>query len=104
MIDIAATQPRLHMADGNLAVIGGQGCGKCTGRIALHNHPVWPFPVQYFTYAGQCARRQLIKCLTRLHQSQIVIGHNIRQLQYLIQHAAVLPSHQYATVEPRIVR
>ena len=102
LVDIAAAESRLDMADGNPAVISRDCARHHRGRIALHHHPIGPFVVQHLADLYQRTRRQRVERLARRHQVEIVVGSNVRDRQDLIEHLAVLCRNAHPTVEPRI--
>ena len=51
---------------------------------------IWSAGLQHGLEADEDARRQLMQCLSRSHEVEIVIGDDVEQLEDLIEHVAVL--------------
>ncbi len=101
MVDVAAPQPRLDMADRDLAVVGGDRPGHRGGGIALHNDPVGPLLIHHPAKAGEQRRGEPVEGLVGLHQVEVMIGRDPRDLQHLVEHSAVLRADADAAVEAR---
>ena len=103
MVDIAAAKPGLDMAHADLAVIGRhRACHRCR-RVALHHHPVGLLLVNHRADPGEQPPGQRVERLIRLHDVEIVVGHEPGNLQHLVEHPAMLPGHADAAVEARVV-
>ena len=102
VVDIAAAQPRLDMAHRNLAVIGCQRPAHRGRRVALHHHPVRPFFIHHPAKPGQQAGGQPVQRLVRLHDVEIMVRNDPRDVQHLVQHGAMLPRNTDARNEARI--
>ena len=102
MVDVPAAQARLHVGDGNLAVVGGERTGHRGSGVALDYHPVRLLRIEHFADTGEQGRGQSVERLVRLHKVEVVVGHDARDLKHLVEHAAVLPGHAHAAVEPGV--
>ena len=103
MVDVAAAQTRLDMADRDFAVKRGECAAHRTGRVALHDHPVGRLGIQRFADSGQKPRGQRVEALVRAHHREIVVGHNLRDIEHLVQHRAVLPGRDDHRRKARVV-
>src|SRR3546814_11541785 len=91
MIDVAATQPRLDMADRNLAEIGGKRRRHRRQRVAVNEYPVGPLGIETFTEPGDKAREQRVERLVGLHDVKVDVGDDARDLQHPVENLALLP-------------
>jgi hypothetical protein len=87
---VAGAQAGFHVAYGNARIERGQGAAKSGGGVALHQDDVGPFGGEHALERRQNARRRLRQRLSRLHQVEIVVGRDAEDLQYLIEHLAML--------------
>jgi hypothetical protein len=58
--------------------------------VALHEHPIRPYFSQHWFQPRQHSGGHLGGRLTLLHQIQILIGHDVKKVQHLIQHIPML--------------
>jgi len=72
-IDIAGTQPGLHVADRDLLVVGGQRGGEGGCGVAMDQHVVGLEPLQYALHASEDAGRHGGHVLARLHDVQVEV-------------------------------
>ena len=102
VVNVAAAQAGFHVADGDLAVIGGDCACHDRGSVTLHHNPVWLFCVQHLADTGQCPCRQFVERLPRRHQVKVVIWSNRSNIKHLVEHSAVLRGHADAAFEPAV--
>jgi len=72
-------------------------------RVTLYDHAIRPLSIHHRFKRGQNPRRRLRQRLPRLHHIQIVIGHNRKRPQHLVEHRAMLGRHRNARVKARIL-
>ncbi len=99
MMDIAAAQARLDVGDGDLAVVSGDRRGHRCGGVALDDDPVGPLLVHHLAERDEQRGRERIERLVGLHQVEVVIGHDPRDLEHLVEHRAVLRAHANPALE-----
>ena len=102
VINVAAAQTRLDMADFDLAVIGRKRACHGGRGIALHDHPIGFFRVENFANTGQQARGERIERLVGLHDVEVMLGREFCEVQHLIQHIAMLARDADAAVKARV--
>src|SRR3546814_2911247 len=74
-------QPRLDMADRNLAEIGGKRRRHRRQRVAVNEYPVGPLGIETFTEPGDKAREQRVERLVGLHDVKVDVGDDARDMR-----------------------
>jgi hypothetical protein len=90
VVDVAAAQSGLDMADRNLAVISGEARDHRGQCVAMHDHAVRLLGVQRRADAGDEPRGERIEALVLLHHVEVDVRHDPGDLQHLIEQAAML--------------
>ena len=99
-VDVAAAQPRLDMADRDLAEISGERRDHRGQRVAVDQDAIGPPRVQRRAELGEDARRQHVERLARLHQVKIDVGDDAEDRQNLVEQLAMLRGDRDADVQP----
>jgi len=98
-LQVTGTQPGFDVANGHFLVEGGQGGGEGGGGVAMHQDHVRLFFAEHVAQAEQYTGGNVVEVLAWCHDVQVVVRHDIEQVQYLIQHFAVLGGDANAGVD-----
>lgn len=89
-VDVVGAQTGLDVAHGYLLVVGGQGGqGRC-GGVAMYQHHVGFRLLQNAAHSEQDARGEVVEILSGLHEVEVVVGTDAEDVEYLVEHLAVL--------------
>ena len=88
-------EPCLHMAYGNLMVVGCQRTGKGSGSITMHQHDIRLLLLQYLVQPHHGPGGNIKQGLPGCHNIQIMVRLNLKQIQNLVQHIPMLGSNSY---------
>ena len=88
---VVSPQPGFHMPDGDLLVKSRQRGRRGGRRVPVHEHDIGHGFGQHVPHPGQDPCRHIVKILPRLHDVQIEVGGDFKEIEHLIQHLAVLP-------------
>ncbi len=89
-VEIAGAQPRFDMADGNTLIKRGQAGRDGGCRIAMHQNDIRAEFGQNRFQPFQNATGDLGQPLSGLHDVQVVVRHNGKKIQHLVQHLPML--------------
>ena len=78
------------MSDRNLLVECSQCGGRGGRRISVNDHNIGADLIQDIPHSGQDAGCDIVKILSGLHDIQIVVRSDFKQIQDLVQHLPVL--------------
>ena len=78
------------MAHGDLVVEGRQRAGESGGGVPVDKHQVGPDLLQHAVHPGQAPGSDGGQGLPWLHDVQIVVGLQLKDLQHAVQHLPVL--------------
>ena len=92
---IVRTQPGLNMSYRYLLIKRSQCRRHRGGRITMHQYHIGQNSLQYISQTYQYPACHIIQVLPLFHDIQVIIGVYLKNLQYLIQHLSMLPSHTY---------
>ncbi len=88
-------QPRFDMTDGNLTVKGGKRRRGRGGGVPVNKNDIRIRFLQDVAHPQQDTARHVIKILPLLHDVQVIIRRNLKEMQHLIQHLAVLTGYAH---------
>ncbi len=91
-IFVIRTQSCLHVGYRDLQIECSQRSSKSCRGIALDNQQGRTFPLQNRSNPLKNPNRNIKGALVRIHDIEVVVGHNIKQVQYFVQHLSVLSS------------
>ena len=94
-VDIVGAEACLHMAHGNLVVVGSQRSGKGGGSIAMHQHDVRLLLLQDLVQAHHGLGGNVKEGLSCGHDIQIVVRFDLEEVQHLVKHIPVLGRHRH---------
>ena len=92
-VDIVGAQTGLDMPYRNLGIEGRQSCRRTGSSVSMHQYYVRTDFLQNLAQAKQHPRGDIIQVLPLLHDIKIVIGLNVKNMQYLIEHFTMLTGH-----------
>lgn len=87
---VARAQARFNMTHRYAGVVRSQAGGQGCGGVAMHQHQIRLLCSQHPLEAGQNAAAQVVQILTGLHDVQVMLGRDVKQMENLVQHLAVL--------------
>ena len=87
---IASAQPRLDMPHGHACVESGKAGGERGGGIAMHKDKVGLLLLQHALETREDIAGDVVQILSGLHDVQIVLRHDVEQIEHLVQHLPVL--------------
>jgi hypothetical protein len=88
--EVAGPQARLHVADGNPPVEGGEGAGHRRRGVALDEEQVRRLAGEHPVQLGESPRREVVEALILPHQVEVEVGTQGEDRRHLIEHLAVL--------------
>ena len=94
-VNIMSPQTRLDMTDGNLTVKGGKRRRSRGSGVAVDKNQIRLRFLQDSAHPKQDTARHVVKILPRLHDVQVIIRRNFKEMQHLIQHLPVLTGYAY---------
>ena len=83
--------------------IGGRAGGHCLARCARIFGIAALEPLLRGAAPFLLQRGQRVEALVRAHHREIVVGHNLRDIEHLVQHRAVLPGRDDHRRKARVV-
>ena len=75
-------------------IVRGERPRKGRRRITVDKHKIGAILLEYLVDAHHCACRDVKEGLSRGHDIQVIIRHDVEKMQYLIQHLAMLRRNQ----------
>src|SRR5215472_17577705 len=101
-VHIAGPESGLNMSHGNVMVKRSQRRHKDSSSVTLHEDEVRFLHSQIFIESGYGARRKGGERLVWPHQIQVGIGSNLKNVQHLVQHLAMLCGNTDSAPKTRI--
>ncbi|MNQ85950.1 hypothetical protein D3C85_1011280 [compost metagenome] len=78
------------MADGQLAIEGGEGGNEAGGGVAMDQHDIRLHPLVGFVQMFQQLLGQTIEGLALSHHLQVFVDHQLERVEHLLEHLPVL--------------
>ena len=101
--DVAGAQASLEVGDRRALVEGGEGGGEGGGGVALHQHDAGAVAAQQRADLGEQVLGHAGQGLAGSQHVQVHVGHDVEQLDDLVEHVPVLGGGNGDEVEPGIV-
>ena len=89
---VVGAKASLHMAHGDLVVEGGQSTGEGSGGVAVDQNQVGLGLIEHIIHAGEALGGDSGQGLPGLHDVQVIVGLQLKNLQHAVQHLPVLGS------------
>src|SRR5439155_1750741 len=96
---VARAEPGFDVGDPRPTVERGQAGGESGRRITLNDDPVRALGLDDRGGAGQHGGGQRREGLVRSHEREVVVGHDVEEIQDRLEHLAVLTGDAHADVE-----
>ena len=103
LINIAGSKSRLNVPDRDAQIESRKRTGHRGGGIALNQNDIRPLLVEHWLKASQDTGGRLKQGLAGQHQIEVVVRHNVKCRQNLIEKPAVLSRDAYPNVEFRVL-
>ena len=87
---VPGPQARLHVAHRNFLIKGCQRPGKGGGRVPMDQNQVRLFPGKDLLHSQKALAGDGVQALASLHDIQIVVRLDGKQLEHVVQHLPVL--------------
>jgi len=101
-IQVAGAQAGFDVGDRDLLVVGGEGGGEGGGGVAVDQDDVGFAVGEDAFHALQDGGGDVGEVLAGLHDVEVVVGFEVEQCEYLVEHFAVLAGDADAGFELRV--
>ena len=96
---VVAPEPGLDVTDGNLAKIGCERCGHRRQRVAVNEDAIGLPGIEGLAKTRHQPRQKRVERLVRGHDVKVDVGHDPRDIEYLVEHLAMLGGDAYANLD-----
>jgi hypothetical protein len=101
---VVGTQAGLHMGHCDSRIKGSQGCSSGGGGISLDYYPVRLLSPQERLQGRQYGGGNPAGCLVWLHEVEVIVRDNGKELEHLVQHLTVLAGNTDPGLQVSILR
>ena len=92
-VNVVGSESGFDMANGDLLIEGRERSSGAGSRVAMDKDHIGLNFFQHITHPRKHASSDVIEVLPLLHDIQVIVGLNLKYLEHLVQHLAVLTGH-----------